>query len=674
MKILVITSCTGEKLYHHEKQLTFEDFNKDASHLTSREAELQEYLTSARDLYTGQQHIRLLRGLEKLTDSESPLEIDLWILSAGYGLIPADKPIVPYECTFQGMKKSELNAFSDHLKIPTSVQAILSKDYDLGLLLLGESYLAACKLDANTSIGFPVVMLGSKKTAEMVSKISNMYPVPLTNEDTRKFKAGLVALKGEVGARILAGLSDETLTLSELTNGVQFLEKLIPSQSNTSSSRNTAVDFVINPSKSWEAQSKPGSFKFFMPEWDDLVDPDYDFASDIHSGGRGSWDNEVYAHQMYGDPNYDGLLISKVVAEKSKSKKEKINQMGVHRYLRVPDRYEIMGDCGAFGYIAQDVPPYETDEILDYYTRLGFNYGVSIDHLIVPKFIEQKEKRYELTLTNAEAFIKEHKARGLAWTPIGAVQGWDPESYAKAAKLQSSMGYHYLALGGLVRSKSPEIREILKAVRASIPDHVKLHLFGVVRLDFVKEAIRLGLASADTASPLRRAWLSSKDNYWAPDGQKYAAIRIPETGKSFRTKQAIERGGVTFDQLKAMEDKALLAMKDFSERKLKLETTLDAIMEFDSFVTEDRNDLSGQYRRTLEDRPWEKCSCNICKHAGYHVTVFRGNNRNRRRGFHNTYVFYKYLKEILYNDLDYAKLMETIKNRGKEQTTLFNLS
>jgi hypothetical protein len=31
-----------------------------------------------------------------------------------------------------------------------------------------------------------------------------------------------------------------------------------------------------------------------------------------------------------------------------------------------------MGDCGAFGYITEDVPPYTTDEILDYYSRLDF--------------------------------------------------------------------------------------------------------------------------------------------------------------------------------------------------------------------------------------------------------------------------------------------------------------
>ena len=46
-----------------------------------------------------------------------------------------------------------------------------------------------------------------------------------------------------------------------------------------------------------------------------------------------------------------------------------------------------MGDCGAFGYIQKANPPYSTAEILDYYTRLGFDAGVSIDHLIVAAII-----------------------------------------------------------------------------------------------------------------------------------------------------------------------------------------------------------------------------------------------------------------------------------------------
>ena len=120
-----------------------------------------------------------------------------------------------------------------------------------------------------------------------------------------------------------------------------------------------------------------------------------------------------------------------------------------------------MGDCGAFGYISEETPPYTTDEILDYYTKFGFNYGVSIDHLIVTATEEQKQFRYELTIHNAEEFLREHRARGLPWEPIGAVQGWDPASYAEAARQYVAMGYKYIGLGGLVRTSTKEVLRVL---------------------------------------------------------------------------------------------------------------------------------------------------------------------------------------------------------------------
>ncbi|WP_411968951.1 queuine tRNA-ribosyltransferase tRNA-guanine transglycosylase [Haloferax sp. YSSS75] len=52
------------------------------------------------------------------------------------------------------------------------------------------------------------------------------------------------------------------------------------------------------------------------------------------------------------------------------------------------------------------------------------------------------------------------------------------------------------------------------------------------------------------------------------------------------------------------------------------------------------DDLLEAYQRTLAERPWEKCNCPICEEHEIEVCIFRGNDRNRRRGFHNTRRFY----------------------------------
>jgi len=65
-----------------------------------------------------------------------------------------------------------------------------------------------------------------------------------------------------------------------------------------------------------------------------------------------------------------------------------------------------------------------------------------------------------------------------------------------------------------------------------------------------------------------------------------------------------------------------------------------------SELIEDEDLLEG-YRKTLRSRPWERCDCPICENLGIEVAIFRGNNRNRRRGFHNTYRFYQQFKHDL---------------------------
>ncbi len=65
-----------------------------------------------------------------------------------------------------------------------------------------------------------------------------------------------------------------------------------------------------------------------------------------------------------------------------------------------------------------------------------------------------------------------------------------------------------------------------------------------------------------------------------------------------------------------------------------------------SDVIDDADLLSG-YKETLRERPWEQCDCAICTERGIEVVIWRGNNRNRRRGFHNTKRFYEEFQDAL---------------------------
>jgi hypothetical protein len=316
-----------------------------------------------------------------------------------------------------------------------------------------------------------------------------------------------------------------------------------------------------------------------------------------------------------------------------------------------------MGDCGAFSYRDEDDPSYTVDEILDYYETLGFTYGVALDHLIFPAMPdEEKSRRLKITLDNAQQFLERWRRLNYEVVPVGIAQGWDDRSRHDAIQQLITIGYEHLAIGGLARSSDQVIRETLEAIYPTLRQNQQvkmLHLFGVARLSLVPDLVRYGVTSADSASPIRRAFLgTSEDNYWTWDGTRYAAIRVPEVKENgpkkrgvSSTDEVVAKNEMTIASMKAMEQKALCLLRNYDNGKAELEETLANVLAYDRLHGDARKHEAA-YRRTLEDRPWQKCGCEICTKWGIEVIIFRGNNRNRRRGFHNTCVFYRQFEEL----------------------------
>jgi hypothetical protein len=356
------------------------------------------------------------------------ISIDLKIVSAGYGLLDEETPIVPYEMTFSGMKIRDLREWADFLELPKKVVGSLS-GYQLTFVLLGKEYIRAVAFPSGLETNGLCVFLTGKGALRYLPSGPNIFRITLDNSDASRLGAGLVALKGRVfeilgehaqsqGEKLLKEIKASPGILVEiLRNYERSIEprgaeepkrRLLPTPSSSTTLKHqeaaTNISHTFRIPNSWWKKGHRQKMMYFIPEWDDLVNPHYEFLTDTHpTGTSDSYESAIYAHQIYDAPQYDGILISKVVAEKKKSKKANLQKLGVHKYLRVPRGFPIMGDCGAFGYIVEEVPPYETEEILDYYQSLDFDFGVSIDHLIV-KAILKKTIHY---LVNADG--KKHK-------------------------------------------------------------------------------------------------------------------------------------------------------------------------------------------------------------------------------------------------------------------------
>ena len=679
LTIRVITSCTGKKKKPAhldqpvENPLTLEDFRIGDERLEERERELKEVNASmaARTLYAGQQHKRLMRAVEEIgfrgVAGEAMPELDLWILSAGYGLMPEGKEVAPYESTFRDMRKQALRDWADQLNIPAQVQKVLARDADLILVLLGDDYWQALDLDGDEKLGGTGLFFCGSVMGRTLSFPEKATPVVLRRKTAKRFSCGLVGLKGELAARILLWLSEDpsqverfqdpeadVLTLLEerpssakammRTKGGSEGDPKLPLPSEDGPMEYEGAPEEINRAitlpDNWEAQRRERTIHFFIPDWDDLVDPNYDFENEESSLNRGGWMGGVYAHQIYDKPYYDGILVSRSTLEKrtSAAKREHLYRYGVHHHLRVPQRFHVMGDCGAFTYADEDEPPFDVEDVIAYYSHLGFDYGVSLDHVAtVGKTEKEKRRRMELTLDNADAFLREHRALGLPWTPIGAVQGWNPETFAGAAKKTVEMGYQYIAIGGVVRMGTPRILRILKGVSNAVPDKVRIHLFGIGRLEDASKFAELGVRSVDSTSPLRQAFLDATKNYYTLDENVFAAIRIPDPKRYVDEEQMPEAT--------RLMEACLEAVRACEKERGHEEHALALLSEYHNLVRPDKKNMRDHYEATLRAKPWNDCDCKICTRHGIEVAIFRGNNRNRRRGFHNTYVFYQLLEE-----------------------------
>lgn len=216
MLIRLLSSCTSKKAVSNDAALTIEDAKQDAEHLKSREAELHSLQRSASEMYTGQQHRHLMRGLEQVRCETDHISFDLGIISAFYGLIREKTPIVPYECTFSNMKTSQLHSWADHLGIPGDVRAFLSREADLTMVLLGESYIRAARFDTDVSFGGPTLILCARSVAERLPEWSNAKKVILSRQEAKRFSQGLVWIKGWVAQQLLARLARHKTTIDDL--------------------------------------------------------------------------------------------------------------------------------------------------------------------------------------------------------------------------------------------------------------------------------------------------------------------------------------------------------------------------------------------------------------------------------------------------------------------------
>jgi hypothetical protein len=103
--------------------------------------------------------------------------------------------------------------------------------------------------------------------------------------------------------------------------------------------------------------------------------------------------------------------------------------------------------------------------------------------------------------------------------------------------------------------------------------------------------------------------------------------------------------GIATKELIKRERACLTAVSGFNERTKWAPEVLKTIDRYGPLLERkgEENHFAEKHRLLLRKRPWNKCACVVCRGLGIDVAVFRGASRNKRRGLHNTWVFYQTL-------------------------------
>lgn len=399
---------------------------------------------------------------------------------------------------------------------------------------------------------------------------------------------------------------------------------------------------------------------YFLPDWDDMLDEHYDFENDHFSTANRKERHEVHVTSLMGTERVcDGILVSLAQSFGNKGLLKAHSPTDIRSLAPEPlrDRFGLQsdqflfGDCGAFSYVHKSEPAITVEQAVSLYELHEFDLGASVDHIPAPFLsLEEQERRIALTRENARAFIAVHRHLRCRFTPVGVIQGTSAESYASQLLDYVEMGYRYIGIGGLVFRTDAQIEEIVRKIieaKQKVGRPLWIHLFGIFRPRLQPVFRELGISSFDSATYFRKAWLRSDQNYLGVDGKWYAAIRVPVSTDPRNRKKLLAKG-VSLFLAERLERAALKALHLYGKRQLSLRETLDAVLAYDELV--DRNEkrktnLARAYELTLEARPWERCPCPVCQALGIDVVIFRGTNRNKRRGIHNTWLLYRRVTE-----------------------------
>lgn len=197
MKILVIDQCSGSKSYPEAlHELTQEEVDSGPV-----EQLLERPDTAgipANQLYSGRQQQRIDEAVEILRSKGH--KVDRKFVSAGFGLVDEEEELPPYEVTFSGMNRGEIDQRSERLQTTEEVCELLTQTiddpFDMIFFALGSDYYRAIDLNqtlARVPDSTLVVLFNQEERATGNDRVLS---ISARTDDAKRYSTIVVALKG----------------------------------------------------------------------------------------------------------------------------------------------------------------------------------------------------------------------------------------------------------------------------------------------------------------------------------------------------------------------------------------------------------------------------------------------------------------------------------------------
>lgn len=195
MRVLVVGSCGKRKLYSPPDQPKCCDI--DGNHdIVYWKQQFPSMCVPARDMYLGPQNRELVKAVDILRTIPG-VEVQLVIISAGFGMLYEEDLVPPYDCSFTTMKIANVRERSSQLQLKEAFTQLVETGFDLIYLALGKRYLEAIGNDILSTLQATTISFHGRDTEHLVRISCSAETVKTFSSSGHKIH-GVVGFKGDL--------------------------------------------------------------------------------------------------------------------------------------------------------------------------------------------------------------------------------------------------------------------------------------------------------------------------------------------------------------------------------------------------------------------------------------------------------------------------------------------